>query len=168
VHPPDASAPPAGTRPPPPPRILDIPPPSARVRTLRATRRAHGTKLRTLAEATTSLSTCENAPHPTGCSHGISVDLHRIARRPRHHHVRTGPLAPPGRLRPRGEASEGRRDRARVPAGAAAGAVPRPRDSLPAAARARGRHDAAGRLARRHHGQPLQPPVPRGCRPQHL
>ena len=39
---------------------------------------------------------------------------------------------------------------------------------VPAAARARRRHDDARRLARRHHREPLQPPVPRRHRTEHL
>ena len=108
------------------------------------------------------------AIHHAHCPHGISVDHHRTSGRPRHHHVRARPLAHARRLRPGRQASEGGDHRTRLPAHPAAGHLPRPGVPVPAAADPRGRHDAARRLARRHDGEPLQPPVPRRRRPQHL
>ena len=55
-----------------------------------------------------------------------------------------------------------------LPAHPAARHLLRPRARVPAAAGPRGRHDAARGLAGRHDGEPLQPPVPRRRRAQHL
>ena len=100
--------------------------------------------------------------------HGISVDHHRTARRPRDHHVRPRAEPHPGDFARVREAAEGGDHRPRLPAPRAAGHLLRPRAGLPAAAGARRRHDDARRVARRHDGQPLQPPLPRRRRAEHL